>query len=372
MDIIWSKTGMLSSVRIIQSVAQSIKQHSLSTVVDPVMAAEAGGNLLEKSALKTLKEELLPVSFVVTPNIGEAEALSGLTISTIEDGKKAARTISQIGVKNVIITGGHLDATDILYESKIDHFTLIPGRFLKGGTHGSGCTYSSALTAFLARGYTLVDAAKATKQFVEKAIISSRSIGKGVGPVNQMGYLSDFLVKEDVLRDTRHAVDLLRHCQPFAKLIAEVGCNIAMALPNAVSETDVTGVEGRMVKLNSEPYMVGCVSFGASSHIARIVLATMQFNPSRRAAMNIRYSEKILDICRKMQLSISSFDRAEEPENTKTMDWGVTHAIKTFGSVPDVIYDKGGAGKEPMIRIIGETATDVASIVIDIATDQNL
>ncbi len=372
MDINWTKTGMLSSAGIIRCVAQNIRDHSFSVVVDPVMAAEAGGDLMEKSALEILKEELLPVSFAVTPNIAEAEALSGLEISTKEEAKEAAIRISKLGVKNIIVTGGHLDATDILYESQTDRFTLIPGHFIKGGTHGSGCTYSSALTAFLARGHSLPDAAKAAKHFVEKAIAASKNIGKGVAPVNQMGYLNSLSIKEEVMKDTRQAVDMLRHCQPFADLIAEVGCNIAMALPAAVSEKDVTGVEGRMVKLNGEPHIVGCISFGASSHIARIVLATMQFDPSRRAAMNIKYSEKLLDICREMGLSISSFDRAQEPENTKTMDWGVTHAIKTRRSVPDVIYDKGGVGKEPMIRILGNKATDVVRIVIDIATYEEI
>ncbi|MDW7731343.1 MAG: bifunctional hydroxymethylpyrimidine kinase/phosphomethylpyrimidine kinase [Methanolobus sp.] len=367
MHIGWAKSGMLSSRDITATVAEMIGKYGIRLVVDPVMAAEAGGDLLRKEAIATLKEKLLPKSYVVTPNINEAATLSGITITNVEEAKQAARSIARTGVKAVIVTGGHLDASDVIYESETEEYTVIPGEFVKGGTHGSGCTYSSALTCFLAKGMSLPEAARNAKDFVVRAIQGSQEAGKGVGPVNPLaGVLTDAR-KYEILEDLKHAVRTIRSSKSFANLIPEVGTNIAMALPDATDVTDVAAVEGRIVRLRGLPEVVGNIEFGASSHVARIILTAMKNNPSTRAAVNVRYSEDIVEICRDMGLSISSFDRAEEPEKAHTMDWGTSYAIGQHRSVPDIIYDKGGPGKEPMIRILGKSARDVARIAIDIS-----
>lgn len=367
MDIRWAKSGMLSSADIVRAVAKSVKEYGLHIIVDPVMAAEAGGDLLKEDAVSVLKEELLPLSYATTPNISEAQVLSGITINSREDAKEAAKAIAALGVKNVVITGGHSDAVDLVYESESDLFAEVPGRFIEGGTHGSGCTYSSALTAYLARGYSIVDAAIAAKEFVEYGILLSRNIGKGVSPVNQMGYLQMMATKDEVLANTEKAIQMLEDSPNFAKLVAEVGCNIAMALPHARKVSDVAAVNGRIVRLQGRPKVVGCVSFGASSHVARIVLAAMEFDQEIRASVNISYSGNVLAICEDMGLTMSSFSRAEEPEHTHTMDWGVTYAIDSYGRVPAIISDAGGVGKEPMVRVLGRDAIEVASIALEIA-----
>ncbi|MDR6222563.1 bifunctional hydroxymethylpyrimidine kinase/phosphomethylpyrimidine kinase [Methanococcoides alaskense] len=367
MDVRWAKTGMLSSADIVRAVADRVKMYGLKIVVDPVMAAEAGGVLLEQDAVSILKDELLPISYAVTPNIIEAEILSGMSITTREDAMEAAKAIASLGLKAVIITGGHSDGVDLVYDSVTDEFTEVSGKLIEGGTHGSGCTYSSALTAYLARGYSLQDAAIGAKEFVEYGILLSKNIGKGVGPVNQMGYLHTMAAKESVLRNAEEAVRMLEDDVNFASLVAEVGCNIAMAIPHAREVKDVAAVNGRIVKLQGKPKVVGCVSMGASSHVARIVLAAMEFDPSMRAAVNIYYSKNVLAICEDMGLTISSFSRQEEPEDTHTMDWGVTYAIDSYGRVPVIIYDEGGVGKEPMVRVLGRDAVEVAGIALEIA-----
>jgi len=189
MDVKWAKSGMLSTSEIVTTVAAMVKKYGLKLVVDPVMAAEAGGDLLKKEAISALKEELLPISQVVTPNISEATALSGVKIETIEAAKKAAIIIAETGVKNVIVTGGHLDVSDIVYQSDTGKFTTIPGDFVKGGTHGTGCTYSASLASYLACGETIEDAAKEAKNFVVYAIKGSQAVGKGIGPVNPLAKL---------------------------------------------------------------------------------------------------------------------------------------------------------------------------------------
>ena len=367
MDVRWAKSGMLASPEIVSAVAECIKKYDLSLVVDPVMAAEAGGDLLTTDALSVMRDELLPLCTVVTPNTNEASAISGIPIENRDDAKRAAKAIADMGVQNVIVTGGHLDASDVVYESKTNTFTVISGKFIKGGTHGSGCTYSAALTAYLAHGHSVVDSARYAKQFVEHAIRESVPIGTGVAPVNQVAHIFKNAAKYEVLDETRCAVEILTECRSFANLVAEVGCNIAMAVPDASDVQDVAAVSGRIARLKGKAVNVGCVEFGASSHVARIILAAMQFNNNIRASVNIKYSLEVLEVCKNMKLTISSFDRADEPERTSTMDWGVTHAIKKYGSVPDIISDAGGIGKEPMIRVLGNGAIDVAKTAVTIA-----
>ncbi len=357
-----AKTGMLSSPDIVRAVAKLIKKQKLSLVIDPVMAAEAGGKLLKDEALEVLIKELLPLAVVVTPNVSEAERLSGLKIKNIEDAEKAARKIHDFGAKAVIVTGGHLEGTDVLYDGD---FTYIEGTLLKGGTHGSGCTHSAALTAEIAKGTPLIEAAQRAKKFVERAILASVKIGGGAAPVNQFAHTLEEADRYLVIKNVEEAIELIENKMP-AELIPEVGCNIAMAISSASSTQDVAAVSGRIVKLKGVAHAVGCVAFGASSHVARIVLTAMQADSSMRAAMNIRYSEEALSACEKLGLSIATFSREDEPEGISTMEWGVSEAIKSAGMVPDVIYDHGAVGKEAMIRLLGRDAKEVAGRAVEI------
>jgi len=357
-----AKTGMLSSPEIVRTVARLMKKHKIPLVVDPVMAAEAGGELLKDEAVAVLIEELLPLASVVTPNISEAERLSGLKIKNIGDAKKAAKEIHDLGAKAVIVTGGHLKGTDVLYDGD---YTYIEGKLLKGGTHGSGCTHSAAITAELAKGAPLIEAARSAKNFVEHAILAGVKIGGGATPVNQLAHALEGAERYHVLRNVQEAVELIEKNMP-AELIPEVGCNIAMAISSASSLPDIAAVSGRIVKLKGVAHAVGCVSFGASEHVARIVLTAMQADASTRAAMNIRYSEEALAACEKLGLSVATFSREDEPEGVSTMEWGVGEAIKKAGRVPEVIYDIGAAGKEAMIRLLGRDAREVAGRAVEI------
>lgn len=357
-----AKTGMLSSHDIVSTVAKLIKKHKLPLVIDPVMAAEAGGELLKDEAVGVLIEELLPLAVAVTPNVFEAERLSGLKIKNIEDAKKAAKKIYDLGAKAVIVTGGHLGGTDVLYDGE---FTYIEGKLLEGGTHGSGCTHSAAITAEIAKGTPLIKAAQLVKKFVEHAILAGVKIGGGAAPVNQLAHSLKEAERYQVIKNVQEAVELIENNMP-AELIPEVGCNIAMAISNASSVSEVAAVSGRIVGLKGKPHAVGCVSFGASSHVARIALTAMQAESSIRAAMNIRYSEEALAACKELGLSIATFSRKNEPEGVSTMEWGVKEAIKRTGRVPDVIYDKGDFGKEAMIRLLGKDAMEVAGRAVEI------
>jgi hydroxymethylpyrimidine/phosphomethylpyrimidine kinase len=222
------------------------------------------------------------------------------------------------------------------------------------------------VTAFLASGEKLEEAARKAKKFVEQAILRSRPAGRGVSPVNQLGLILEEKERYLVLRELKEAVSILEGSPDFSKLIPEVGCNIGMAIPEADSYEDVAAVEGRIVRHRGRAVPVGCVDFGASRHVARIILASLLYDPEIRAAINVKYSRETLAACIDMKLGISSFDRAEEPENSSTV-WGTAEAIKKYGSVPKVICDKGGRGKEPMIRLLGRCATEVAKLAVELA-----
>jgi hydroxymethylpyrimidine/phosphomethylpyrimidine kinase len=180
------KTGMIASSEIIRVVAGKIREHGLSTlVVDPVMVATSGDRLLREEAVEALRTELLPLAMVATPNLPEAEVLTGRSITTPEQMREAAKQIVWLGARSVIVKGGHLtgDAVDVFYDG--ERFLELPApRIQTTSTHGTGCTLASAIAALLARGEPLEAAIKGAKAYVTAAIEHAFPLGHGHGPVH--------------------------------------------------------------------------------------------------------------------------------------------------------------------------------------------
>jgi len=165
-EIQYVKTGMLYSDDIIKCVSRKVNEHDLKVVVDPVMIAGSGGSLSKKNIVQSLKKNLLPLAELVTPNVLEAQQISGIRIDTIEDAIEAAIKIGK--VCNVVVTGGHLEGNDVLFDGSIK---VIEGELLKSkNTHGSGCTYSSAVVANLLKGECLENAVKYAGEFTRESI----------------------------------------------------------------------------------------------------------------------------------------------------------------------------------------------------------
>ncbi|MBW2557664.1 MAG: bifunctional hydroxymethylpyrimidine kinase/phosphomethylpyrimidine kinase [Deltaproteobacteria bacterium] len=186
-----AKTGMLSSSEIMVTVAEKVEQYGIEKlVVDPVMVAKGGAMLIRQDAKQTLIDKLLPLAFVITPNIPEAEELTGMKIVTVEDMKEAAGVINRMGAKNVFVKGGHMsgDALDILYDGGNFH-EFTSERVDTKNTHGTGCTTSAAIATGLAQGMDVYEAVKRAKEYITEAIKHSLRIGKGHGPTNHMAYL---------------------------------------------------------------------------------------------------------------------------------------------------------------------------------------
>jgi hydroxymethylpyrimidine/phosphomethylpyrimidine kinase len=360
-----AKTGMLATPEIVLAVAEELKQHRIETiVVDPVMVAKSGDSLLSEEARHTIKEALLPLATMVTPNLPEASVLCGFAVEDSDAMQSAAKKIHEMGPRYVLIKGGHLTgrAVDLLFDGSSFQSFDAP-RLGNRNTHGTGCTYSAALATLLAQGLKAQEAVQAAKSFITRAIATGLEIGSGHGPTNHYAHVMRYKERETVLRDLEAALDRLSE-QPLGELIPEVRSNLGYALPGAQDFEEVAAVPGRISQAGPKIIIFKNPAFGASRHIAKVILAAMGFDHEMRSAMNVRYFPEMLAACNEAGLRIASFDRREEPREVKeregsTLEWGTKRALEGASEMPDVVYDEGEVGKEPMIRVLGRDPMDV-------------
>jgi hydroxymethylpyrimidine kinase/phosphomethylpyrimidine kinase len=371
------KTGMLHTEEIINAVASEVAKYGFPLVVDPVMVAKSGAPLLKPEAINALKERLLPLATVVTPNRFEAERLSGMEIKSLEEAEAAAEKISKMGPRAVVVKGGHFEGAevmDILYfEGKVWRFTS-PRLDVKT-THGTGCSFSAAIAAGLAKEMDIPEAVENAKNFITLSIKFGLNIGKGYGPVNPMAYIYREASKYEVLLNVEEAKNFLERHPEVAVLVPEVGMNIAMAARYAESINDVAAIDGRIVRTAEGVRAVGNPKFGCSRHLSKYLVEVVRHDEDKRAAINLKFSEETLKILEKHGLIISFYDRTKEPKEIKkvegmTISWGVREAIKNVGKAPDVIYHRGDVGKEPMIVVFGKDALSLAKLAIEIAMEE--
>jgi hydroxymethylpyrimidine kinase/phosphomethylpyrimidine kinase len=359
------KTGMLANAEIVEVVAKKIREYGAKkVVVDPVMVAKSGDSLLRKDAQDALIKKLIPLSMVVTPNLSETSVLAGFKVNTIEEMRKAARRIYELGAKNVVVKGGHLKgmAIDVLYDGK--RYVEIEGRRIETkNTHGTGCTFASAIATLLAKGETVSEAVRKAKTFITMAIQSGLPLGKGAGPTNPFAYILREMERYRVTQELKKAVEILKE-HKVGHLIPEVSSNLGYALPQAEGIGDVAAFPGRITRWRDTITTLSDPEFGASQHVANIILTVMKFDPEYCSAMNIRYSkENVAQLSRK-GFFVGHFDRRLEPKKVKeregsSLEWGVGEVLRKLKRVPDFIYDQGDVGKEPMIRVLGRNPQEV-------------
>ncbi len=367
-----AKTGMLHTASIIKAVAEEIENFDFPLVVDPVMIAKSGAELMKADARDALIKYLLPRAKIVTPNIPEAEALTRIKIRSIDDAKKVAKIITEkYGCEAVVIKGGHLTgekSIDILYYNG-EFYTFEMPRIETKNTHGTGCTYSAVITAELAKGKSLVDAVKTAKVFTYLAIKYGLDIGQGYGPVNHMAWLYREAERYEIIKSLKKALGLLESNPKISRLIPEVGMNIALASTYSIDKNDVAAIPGRIRSVEGRAKACSCPEFGVSKHLASYILTARKYDTKIRAAVNVKFDEKILEKLKLFGLTISYYDRLKEPEEFKkiegmTIPWGTKEAIKRVGKVPDVIYHRGDWGKEPMIVLLGESLEKLINILL--------
>lgn len=364
------KTGMLSSKEIVEVVVKKIEQYGVAiVVVDPVMVSKSGAHLLRKDAQKAVIERLIPLATVVTPNLFEASVLTGRKVNSLDEMREAAAQIWGLGAKNVVIKGGHLKgkAVDILFDG--ENYTEIEGPRIKTkNTHGTGCTFASAIATLLARGETVPGAVRKAKNFITMAIRAGLSLGKGTGPTNPTAYVLKEMERYPVIQELKRAMEMLKEGK-VGHLIPEVSSNLGYALPYAEGVGDIAAFPGRIVRFKDSIATSSDPEFDASRHVANIILTVMQFNPEYCSAMNIRYSKENVAKWKKEGFIGGSFDRRLEPKRVKeregsSLEWGVGEVLKRMRRIPDFIYDEGGVGKEPMIRVLGKNPMEIVNKIM--------
>jgi len=354
-----AKTGMLYSAEIATAVCERLAGEQFPIVVDPVMVAGVGDPLHAQNLLDALRIKVMPIATCVTPNRHEAEALIGRSIASVEDARRACEELVHMGAQSVLLKGGHFEserAIDILYHEGRFIELSTPRAVMRG--HGGGCTLSSYIAALLAGGETLENAVSGAKERIWQAFSTGYRVGQGVGIVNAISPLEREAMRYPLVIMLGKAVSRLESVLP-PEFVPEVGINFVFALPGAREPRDVCGLEGRIALVGGRPLHQGCISFGASRHMATVVLTAISHDGSIRSAANVRFSDDILKAFERAGMSIGVFDRSEEPSERRTMEWGTDHAIRRLGKIPDIIYDRGGVGKEPMIRVLGRDPESV-------------
>ncbi len=350
-DIRAIKTGMLYDAETVHVVAETLERHNVPLVVDPVMVATVGDELSDKTLVRALKEDLLPMCELVTPNKHEAEVLANMKISNEDDAMFACETIGKEG-SSVLLKGGHMDTktiVDYLYLSS--EFTEIKNPRLNDAGHGSGCVLSAYITANMANGNDLVNSVMRSRELMQEAIASQYDIGKGVQVVNPNVRGGNDKVKystmEAVDEAARRIVDIMPH-----ELVPRGGMNIAYAMPNAAGPEEIAAIDGRIKVHNGMMVKGGQAKLGSAEHLSYIILESMRTDPDIRCVLNIGYAKDTEDIMEEVGLSISRLGK----KGNKSIATLTHEAISKKGSgFPDAIIDKD----DGTIKILGKNPNDV-------------
>lgn len=366
-DIDVIKIGMVYSSPVIKAIYSELRKTKTPIILDPVFESTTGGVLLQKQALPLYKKLLVPLSFVITPNILEAERLAGMKIRTLKDVREAAILIRRMGAKNIVIKGGHLDGKFVMdFVLEENKFYTFSGKRIDRATHGGGCNFSASLAVSLAKGNSLKNAVKFAKDFSFKSISNSQKIGKGI-------FIAKIGKEDNIEKELSDAIFKFTNLKNMFKYIPEVQTNFVFSKPKPRSLNDILGVSGRIVKADENLIVAGSLKYGGSKHVGSAVLEMTKKFPSIRSAMNIKYDKELIKKAISKNYSVLHYERIKEPVTTKTKEgytisWGIKNAIKDATRPPDLIFHKGDVGKEPMILIFGTNPKQVLDKLTKIVT----
>jgi len=357
------KIGMVYNSSTIRTIFLKLSKTSIPIILDPIIKSTTGGKLIKKDALEDYKKYLVSIAHVITPNVSEASTLTGIIIKNKQDLLRCASKIQDLGVKNVVITGIAFkkgEISDFVLEDSKQYF--ISGKKLEQVNHGSGCNFSSALTAAIAGGKNLRNAVKFAKKFTYNSIKNSKKIGKGM-PVTHSTRKAD--TNKEILEDAIHDFQNFKNVY---SIIPECQTNFVYAKEKIKSTKDIIGVSGRIVKAGKDVVVAGSLEYGGSKHVASALLEIAKKFPQMRSAVNVKYDPNLINTGRKNGLVVKSYDRSKEPLNVKrkeneSISWGIKQAIKNLEVPPDIIFHKGDFGKEPMILIFGRDPSEVVEKV---------
>ncbi|MFB6138092.1 MAG: bifunctional hydroxymethylpyrimidine kinase/phosphomethylpyrimidine kinase [Halobacteriaceae archaeon] len=365
-DLRAAKTGMLATAEVVDLVADRAADLDCPVVVDPVMVAASGDRLLDRDAERAY-DALVAEAALVTPNLDEAAVLTdvaadALAAEGVEGQVAAGEALIDSGARAALVKGGHArgDVVRDVLVTEAGARTFEHPRVDTEATHGSGCVLSSAVAARLARGDGLESAVRSATAGMERAVRYHYDVGDGPGPVNPLAGL-----RERAARDpTAEAVESVVRGfveRDVSPLVPEVGMNVVGATPYAEDPAETAAVEGRITRTLAGVKPNRGVRFGASSHVARFLLAAREHDPSLRFAVNCRYDAAVDDALDALSGPVASYDRGEEPDAVKaeegsTMAWGADRAFASVEGTPVAVADPGEVGKEPVVKLLASDA----------------
>ncbi|MCX8173572.1 MAG: bifunctional hydroxymethylpyrimidine kinase/phosphomethylpyrimidine kinase [Thermoplasmata archaeon] len=319
-------------------------------IADPVFVSTSGHLFASKQEIEVFANKIAPKATLITPNVAEAELLLGVKIRTDDDARIACLEIHKKIGCGVLVKGGHLSGTDYLaWRGEVEVFK---GDRKEKALRGTGCVLASMIAAHVAKGYDVHEAVEKSKASMNRLIESAEPAGRKYW-LNVAGILRKDAERWETWNSLSEAIPeflaVLKN-----EHIPEVGINIGFALPEATKKEEVCAIDGRIVKTMEGPRVRLRVKFGAGDHVPRIILTVMRFSREMRCAMNLRYAPETVAKAKHLGFVVGSFSRTAGEPGQGTMEWGVEIAVKTAGRVPDLIYDTGDVGKEPMIRLIAE------------------
>lgn len=366
-DVRAAKTGMLAEAPVVEAVAGRVADLDAPLVVDPVMVATSGDRLLSREGERAY-EELIGEATLVTPNREEAAVLTDVEPRDPDSARAAGEQLLELGSDAALVKGGHGDGNrlvDVLVTADGAQEFTHP-RIDTDATHGSGCVLSSAITAQLAADEELQPAVDRSIRFIQRAIRYPLDVGGGAGPVHPLVELREQAARGPVSETvTALADDLID--RNARELVPEVGTNVVGATPYAESIGETMAVEGRIRRTLDGLAVARGVRSGASSHVARFLLAAREFTPDLRFAANVVNDEATRHGLEELDAPVVALDRGSRPEGTSTAAW---MARETFGDavgrddpdgvVPAAVLDDGDIGTEPMIRLVAADAQTLA------------
>ncbi len=348
-----AKLGILGTAEIAVYIAEALSEANIPIITDPVLSSSTGYSLVDKELMDAYKNDIFPVASIITPNSHEASVITGLEVTDPESAKIACQHLYEMGPKAVLIKGGHFASgrgTDIFYDGE---FHELKSQEIDADIRGTGCTLSSLIAGYMAKGLETVNAVKHAKHDFAKAFMRSSQHG------NTMTFNESLSPeKAEIWHSVNKAKSEILDIMP-SSLIAEVGNNLVFALPGVNSPDGICSLDSRLLAKGNHVVTLGMPVFGRKSHVGRVVLAAMNHDSNMRCAMNLRYSDKLVIQLEKSGFKIGSFSRAEQPEDSSSMEWGTGKAISDLGYVPDAVFDMGGIGKEPMIRLLAHNPEEL-------------
>ena len=356
-DVAAVKTGMLATAEVVELVTERVRETDAPAVVDPVMVASSGDRLLETAA-ETAYEDLVAESRLVTPNADEAAVLTDIDPESEAEARDAGDALVEMGADAALIKGGHIQGdavVDVLVTADSVETFRHP-RVDTDATHGSGCTLSSAVATRLAHGDDVVDAVGAGIDLLGRAVRYNLDVGHGPGAVHHTVALRNQAARDETAQAVEGIVQSLVDAN-VGPLVPEVGTNVAGGTPYAERPGETAAVEGRITRTHAGATPNRGVRFGASTHVARLLLAAREHDADLRFALNCRYDDAVADALEALDGPVATFDSTEAPPEAaaSAVEWGVERAFESVDGTPAVVVNGGAYGTEPIAFVLSQT-----------------